>query len=222
MHQFQDKRTGTAKRLPLGISYATDFATHDAQLMQNFRAGHVHPDHAGTVAAPPALVDIAFDLALAATGHRKYDTAAAARGGSISKPPLAGDNMPPGFTQSARYTSCTGYYYTAPISGEKFTSLKAPAWAHHGPSGEARRAFDEAKEAAKEAARPAREAAREAAFASTSIATGDVMRCGRAICQRTQNHTGPPWTHQRGKRRRIYCTSCGKRGNASKRVVVVV
>jgi hypothetical protein len=52
MHQFQDKRTGTAKRLPLGISYVTDFATYDAQLMQDFHAGHVHPDHAGAVAAP--------------------------------------------------------------------------------------------------------------------------------------------------------------------------
>jgi hypothetical protein len=43
MHQFQDKRTGTATQLPLGISYVTDFNTYDAQLMQNFHAQHVQP-----------------------------------------------------------------------------------------------------------------------------------------------------------------------------------
>jgi hypothetical protein len=122
VHQFTDKRTGTARQLPLGISYVTDFDTYDAQEMQNFHAQHVHPGHAGTVAAPPALVDIAFDLALAATGHRKYDTAAATRGGSISKCPPASDNMPPGYTQSVRRTGCnTAYWYTALISGEKLT-----------------------------------------------------------------------------------------------------
>ena len=88
MHQFQDKRTASPTspiRLPLGISYITDFATYDAQLMQDFHADHVHPDHAGAVDAPLALVEIAFDLTLEAKGHRKYDTASAARGGSISK-----------------------------------------------------------------------------------------------------------------------------------------
>ncbi|MDA9686915.1 hypothetical protein N9U05_00320 [bacterium] len=66
MHQFQDKRTGTAKQLPLGISpYVSDFDTYDAQEMQNFHAQHVHAGHAGTVgAAPSALVEIAFDLNL--------------------------------------------------------------------------------------------------------------------------------------------------------------
>ena len=43
MHQFQDKRTGTTKRLPLGISYVTDFATYDAQLMQDFHADMCTP-----------------------------------------------------------------------------------------------------------------------------------------------------------------------------------
>jgi hypothetical protein len=180
VHQFQDKRTGTATKLPLGISYVTDFNTYDAQLMQNFHAQHVHAEHAGAVAAPSALVEIAFDLALAATGHRKYDTAAAARGGSISKRPLASENMPPNYTQSVRNTrfdknrghngvNKTKYYYTASC-GAEFTSLNV-AWHHHDPSGVARRVFDEAKEAtkdaakrvSKEAARPAREAAREAA-----------------------------------------------------------
>jgi hypothetical protein len=55
----------------------------------------------------------------------------------------------------------------------------------------ARRAFDEAKEAAKKAAKEAaKEVAKEAtrpAKASTSIATGDVMRCGRTICQGTRD-----------------------------------
>jgi hypothetical protein len=50
VHQFTDKRTGTAKRLPLGISYVTDFATYDAQLMQDFHAGHVHTGRAHNAA----------------------------------------------------------------------------------------------------------------------------------------------------------------------------
>ena len=124
----------------------------------------MHPGHAGTAAAPSALVEIAFDLDLKATSHRKWDTAAAARGGcsSISKSPLACENMPPNYTQSVRRTGVVGrgghngvnerkiiseYYYTASC-GAEFTSLTA-AWAHHDPSGEARRVFDEAKEAAK-------------------------------------------------------------------------
>jgi hypothetical protein len=91
----------------------------------------------------------------------------------------------------------------------------------HGPSGEARRVFDEAKEAAKVATkRASKEAAREAAMSSTSTVNGDVMRCGRKICQGTREFTGASWTHQRGVRRRIYCTSCGKGLNASKWVVV--
>jgi hypothetical protein len=93
VHQFQDKRTGTAKQLPLGISYVSDFDTYDAQEKQNFHAQHVHTEHAGTVAAPSALVEIAFDLSLEANSHRKWDTAAAARGGSISKRPAAIDNI---------------------------------------------------------------------------------------------------------------------------------
>jgi hypothetical protein len=89
--------------------------------------------------------------------------------------------MPPGFTQSVRgvhtYTkenkrtgSYTTYYYTPPgdVDHQKFTSLKE-AWAHHDshdPSGEARRAFDEAKEAAKKAAKEAaNKAAKKAKFA---------------------------------------------------------
>jgi hypothetical protein len=250
MHQFQDKRTVTAKRLPLGNSYVTDFSTYDAQLMQDFHADYVHPDHAGAVAAPSALVEIAFDLALEATGHRKYDTAAAARGGSISKSPAACDNMPPGFTQSVRSirkesrsrgVNNTKYYYTASC-GKKFTSLNA-AWDHHDPTGEARRVFDEAKEATKEAAkrvseeaareaarpareaaweaaRPAKEAAKRAAMSSTSIANGDVICCGRATCQGTQKYTGASWTHQFGKTKTILCNTCGKRPVASKWVVV--
>jgi hypothetical protein len=62
-HQFKDNRTATARqRPPLGISYVTDFETYDAELMQKFHALHVHPGHAGTVAAPSALVEIAFDF----------------------------------------------------------------------------------------------------------------------------------------------------------------
>jgi hypothetical protein len=96
-------------------------------------------------------------------------------------------DMPPGFTQSVSSTfvdkrgghngvnkrEISIYCYTASC-GTKFTRHNA-AWHHHDPSGVARRAFDEAKEAAKEAAkrvskeaaweaaRPAREAAWEAA-----------------------------------------------------------
>jgi hypothetical protein len=66
--------------------------------------------------------------------------------------------MPPNYTQSVRSTrfdksrghngvNKTKYYYTASC-GAEFTSLTA-AWAHHDPSGEARRVFDEAKKAAK-------------------------------------------------------------------------
>jgi hypothetical protein len=89
MHQFTDKRMGMAKRPPLITSYVTDFDTYDAQLMQSFHARHVHAGHAGgSAAAPSALVEIAFDLGLKATSRRKWDTAAAARGGSISKSPL--------------------------------------------------------------------------------------------------------------------------------------
>jgi hypothetical protein len=92
----------------------------------------------------------------------------------------------------------------------------------------AKEAARPAWEAAREAARPAREAAREAAFAAStvngdktaSIVNGDVMRCGRAICQGTQKHTGASWTHQFGKRKQIWCTTCGKKLEASKRVVV--
>jgi hypothetical protein len=143
VHQFTDKRTGKAKQLPLSTSYVTDFDTYDAQEMQNFHAQHVHADHAGTVAAPSALVAIAFDLTLASPGRRKWDGAAAVRGGSISKSPAACDNMPPGFTQSVKRTGS----FTA-TSGKKFTGVKA-AWDRHDPSGEARMVFDEAKEAAK-------------------------------------------------------------------------
>jgi hypothetical protein len=146
--------------------------------------------------------------------------------------------------ESKRTGSPTAYWYTAPISGKKFTRVKA-AWGYHDPSGgEARRVSDEAKEAAKkvakeaakeaarpaketakeatrearEAVRPAMEAAMEAAFTSaTSIAKGDVMiRCGRTICQGTQKHTGTSWTHQFGKRKQIRCSSCDKRLDATK------
>jgi hypothetical protein len=55
-----------------------------------------------------------------------------ARGGSISKPHQACENMPPNYTQSVRYTTGAGntshYYYTASC-GAEFTSPKA-AWAH--------------------------------------------------------------------------------------------
>jgi hypothetical protein len=61
--------------------------------------------------------------------------------------------MPPGFTQSVRSIQSANYYYTASC-GKKFTSPNA-AWAHHDPSGEARRVFDEAKEAAKVATKRA-------------------------------------------------------------------
>jgi hypothetical protein len=94
-----------------------------------------------------------------------------------------------------------------------------------------------AKEAAKEAARPeagqprkrprkqpaTKEAARlakKAVKASMSIATGDVIRCDRAICQGTQKYTGASWTHQFGKRKQIWRTSCGKKLEVSKWVVV--
>jgi hypothetical protein len=231
MHQFQDKRTGTAKQLPLGISYVSDFDTYNAQLMQNFHADHVHADHAGNVAAPSALVEIAFDSTLAATGHRKYDTAAAARGGSISKSPAACDNMPPDFTQSVRPGGRANFIYTASC-GTKFTGVKA-AWAHHDPSGEAQRVFKEAKEAAKvatkrESKEACRQAAKEATFAASivngdktaSIVNGAVICCVRANCQGTQKYTGASWTHQFGKRKQICCTSCGKELEASKWVVV--
>jgi hypothetical protein len=84
----------------------------------------------------------------------------------------------------------------------------------------AKEAARPAKEAAKEAARPAREAAREAAMSSTSIVNGDVICCGRANCQGTQKYTGASWTHQFAKRKQIRCTSCGKKLEASKWVVV--
>jgi hypothetical protein len=73
-----------------------------------------------------------------------------------------------------------------------------------------RAAKEAAREVAKEAARPAREAPKKASFASTSITTGDVIRCGRAMCQAMRGWTGPSWTHQFGKRKRIHCTSCKK------------
>ena len=84
------------------------------------------------------------------------------------------------------------------------------------------------KEAALEAARPAKEAAkevtraaREAAMSSMSIVNGDVIRCAvRQSAKATQKYTGASWTHQRGVRRRISCTSCGKQVDASKWVVV--
>jgi hypothetical protein len=92
--------------------------------------------------------------------------------------------MPPGFTQPVKFVcdykqstdarkrtgSFTAYYwYTAPISGEKFTSVKA-ARDHHDPSGGARRAFDdEAKEAAKEAL--AKEASKKASKEAAKPAT---------------------------------------------------
>jgi hypothetical protein len=80
---------------------------------------------------------------------------------------------------------------------------------------------DEAKEATKEAAkRSAREAAWEAAMLSTSILNGDVICCGRPNCQGTQKYTGASWTHQRGKRKQIWCAACGKKLEASKWVVV--
>jgi hypothetical protein len=92
--------------------------------------------------------------------------------------------MPPNYTQSVRKhpvdkrgghngVNKREHYYTVSC-GVEFISLNA-AWHHHGPSGVARRVFDEAKEsakeaakrvskdAAKEAARPAKEAAKEAA-----------------------------------------------------------
>jgi hypothetical protein len=57
----------------------------------------------------------------------------------------------------------------------------------------AKRADKEAaREAAKEAARPARKASKKAPFASTSIATGDVIRCGRAMCQATRGGVDRP------------------------------
>jgi hypothetical protein len=49
--------------------------------------------------------------------------------------------MPPDFTQSVKAGMLTSYYYTA-YCGTKFASVKA-AWAHHDPSGVARRVFDE-------------------------------------------------------------------------------
>ena len=93
--------------------------------------------------------------------------------------------------------------------------------------------FDEAKEATKEAAkrvskeaakRVSKEAAKEAkeaAMSSTSIANGAVICCGRPNCQGTQKYTGASWsTHQFAKRKQIRCTSCGKKLEASKWVVV--
>jgi hypothetical protein len=129
--------------------------------------------------------------------------------------------MPLGFTQSVITGSCTNYCYMEPVSGDDFTSANA-AWDHHGPSGEERRGFVQAKEAAKEAARQAaKEVSKEAAMSSTSIAKGDVMRCNHAIyCQGTHKYNGASWTHQFGKRKQILCTSCGKRLEASKWVVV--
>jgi hypothetical protein len=84
----------------------------------------------------------------------------------------------------------------------------------------AKEAARPAKEAAKEAARPAREAAREAAMSSTSIVNGAVICCGRPNCQETQKYTGASWTHQFGKQKRIWCSSCKKNLTASKWVVV--
>ena len=77
--------------------------------------------------------------------------------------------------------------------------------------------FDEAKEAAK---RAPKEAAKEAAMSSTSIVNGDVICCGRANCQGTQKYAGASWTHHFGKRKQIWCASCGKKREASKWVVV--
>jgi hypothetical protein len=112
--------------------------------------------------------------------------------------------------ESKRTGSFTRCYYTPPDVDQQFTSLKV-AWAHRGRRAgcssdeakeaakeaakkaakeEAREAARPAREAAREAARPAREAAWEAAKASTGIANGDVIRCGRAVCQGTQKHTG--------------------------------
>ena len=77
--------------------------------------------------------------------------------------------------------------------------------------------FDEAKEAAK---RAPKEAAKEAAMSSTSIVNGDVICCGRANCQGTQKYTGASWTHQFGKQKQIRCTTCGKKLEATKWMVV--
>jgi hypothetical protein len=58
-------------------------------------------------------------------------------------------------------------------------------------------------------------------MSSTSIVNGDVICCGRASnCQGTQKYTGASWTHQRGVRKQIRCTSCRKKLGASKWVVV--
>ena len=99
----------------------------------------------------------------------------------------------------------------------------------------ARRVFDEAKEAAKEAAKRASLASSNASFGfrrargeedfdkgkrSTSIVNGDVICCGRPNCQGTQKYTGASWTQQFAKRKQIRCTSCGKKLEASKWVVV--
>jgi hypothetical protein len=84
----------------------------------------------------------------------------------------------------------------------------------------AKEAARPAKEAAKEATRPAKEAAKEAAMSSTSTVNGDVMCCGRANCQETQKYTGASWTHQFGKQKQIRCTTCGKKLEATKRMVV--
>jgi hypothetical protein len=52
----------------------------------------------------------------------------------------------------------------SPRSGSHFFQFGETAWDHHGPSGEARRAFDEAKKAPKKVAKEAsKKAAREAA-----------------------------------------------------------
>jgi hypothetical protein len=93
-----------------------------------------------------------------------------------------------------------------------------------GSSGVAHWEFDGAREA-KEARMQAREAAREAAEARrqarcTSIVNGAVICCGRPNCQGTQKYTGASWTHQFGKRKQICCTTCGKKLEASKWVVV--
>jgi hypothetical protein len=62
------------------------------------------------------------------------------------------------------------------------------------------------------------------AFCNNNITDGIAMTSvnnkTHPFCQGTQKFTGASWTHQRGVRRRIYCTSCGKGVSASKWVVV--
>jgi hypothetical protein len=86
------------------------------------------------------------------------------------------------------------------------------------PKEAAKRESKEARRQDREAAWEAKEARRQAR--STSIVNGAVICCGRPNCQGTQKYTGASWTHSFAKRKQIRCTSCGKKLEASKWVVV--